>query len=124
MPTWPPVMVGKNDDNKLHQDNLSCKWTGHLGGHIAIFHVCFGGCLAGCLGGHLRGYIYIYIYVTGCRPSASAHTLRDSGELHSSTERDSSFPCSTPGVVPSVPICIQELISLSQPVYRQAGDYK
>ena len=47
MPIWPPVMAGKNDNNKLHQDNLSCKGTGHLGGHIAIFHVCFGGCLAG-----------------------------------------------------------------------------
>ena len=51
MPIWPPVMAGKNDDNKLHQHNLSCKGTGHLGGHIAIFHVCFGGCLAGHLGG-------------------------------------------------------------------------
>ena len=44
-----------------------------------------------------------YIYVTGCGPSASARALRDSGELRSSTERDSSFLCSTPGVVPSVP---------------------
>ena len=62
--------------------------------------------------------------VTGCRLSLSACTLQDSGELHSLTERDSSFPCSTPGTVPLVPTCIQELISLSQPVYRQAGDYE
>ena len=56
MPIWPPVMAGKNDDNKLHQDYLSCKGTGHLagclpgclGGCITIFHVCFGGYLAGC----------------------------------------------------------------------------
>ena len=41
------------------------------------------------------------------------------GELCSLTERDSSFPCSTPGVVPLVPTCIHELISLSQPVYGQ-----
>ena len=55
MPIWPPVMAGKNDDNKLHQDYLSCKGTGHLGGHLAdhlggcitIFHVCLGGHLAG-----------------------------------------------------------------------------
>ena len=59
MPIWPPVIAGKNDDNKLHQDNLSCKGAGHLGGCIAIFHVYFGGCLAG----HLRGCIYIYIYI-------------------------------------------------------------
>ena len=43
MPIWPPVMAGKNDNNKLHQDNLSCKGNGCLGGCIAIFHVCFGG---------------------------------------------------------------------------------
>ena len=80
MPIWPPVMAGKNNNNKLHQGNLSCKGAGHLGGfiaifhvcfgghlagclgsHIAIFHVCFGGCLPGCLGGHLRGCIYTYI---------------------------------------------------------------
>ena len=48
MPIWPPVMAGKNDDNKLHQDYPSGKGSGHLGGHIAIFHVCLGGCLAGC----------------------------------------------------------------------------
>ena len=49
-------MAGRNDDNKLHQDYLSGKGTGHLGGHlagdlgghIAVFHVCFGGHLAGC----------------------------------------------------------------------------
>ena len=54
----------------------------------------------------------------------SAHTLQDLGELRSSTERDSSFPHSTPGVVPSVRTHIQESISSSQPVYRQAGDYE
>ena len=70
-------------------------------------------------------YINSYcLYVTGCRPSGSAHTLWDSGEVCSLTKRDSSFPCSTPGVVPSVPTHIQELISLSQPVYGQAGDYE
>ena len=63
------------------------------------------------------------VYVTGCGPSASARALQDSGELHSSTERDSSFLRSTPGVVPLVPMHIQELISLSQPVYGQVGDY-
>ena len=47
------------------------------------------------------------IYVTGHGPSASAHGLWDLGELHSLTNRDSSFPRSTPGVVPSVPMCIQ-----------------
>ena len=65
-----------------------------------------------------------YQNVTGSGPSASAHTLWDSGELHSSTERDSSFPHSTPGVVPSVPTHIQESISSSQPVYGQAGGYE
>ena len=70
MPIWPPVMAGKNDDNKLHQDYLSCKGTGHLGGHLAghlgghitIFHVCFSGHLGGhitifhvCFSGHLAG---------------------------------------------------------------------
>ena len=59
----------------------------------------------------------LYVCVTGCGPPASARVLRDSGGLHSSTERDSSFPHSTPGVVPSVPTCIHKLISLSQPVY-------
>ena len=53
MPIWPCVMAGKNDNNKLHQDYLSCKGTDHLGGclggHIAIFHVYFGGHLGGCL---------------------------------------------------------------------------
>ena len=63
-------------------------------------------------------------YVTGHRPPASAHMLWDLGELHSLTERDSSFPCSTPGAVPSFPTHIHELISLSQPVYGQAGVYK
>ena len=57
------------------------------------------------------------IYVTGCGPSASACALRDLGELRSLTERDSSFPCSTSGAVPSVPTRIQESISSSQPVY-------
>ena len=50
MPTCHTVMGGKNDDNKLHQDYLSCKGIGHLdgclGGHIAIFTVYFGGRLA------------------------------------------------------------------------------
>ena len=49
MPIWPPVMAGKKDGNELHQDYLSCKGTGHLGGHITTCHVCFGG----CLGGHI-----------------------------------------------------------------------
>ena len=40
MPIWPPVMAGKNDDNKLHQDYLSCKGTGHLGGHLAGHCAC------------------------------------------------------------------------------------
>ena len=62
--------------------------------------------------------------VTGCGQSASTHTSQDLGELHSSTERDSSFPHSTPGVVPSIPMHIQELISLSRPVYGQVGDYE
>ena len=73
MPIWPPVMAGKNDNNKLYQGDWSCGWspfincgilnwshdmlfclfyrfkvTGHLGGHLAIFHVYFGGHLAGC----------------------------------------------------------------------------
>ena len=62
MPIWPRVMAGKNDDNKLHQDNLSCKGTGHLGGHIAIFHGLLGGRLGShvvifyvCFSGHLAG---------------------------------------------------------------------
>ena len=62
--------------------------------------------------------------VTGCGPSASACALWDLGELHSLTKRDSSFPHSTPGAVPSVPMQIQELISLSQAVYGQVGDYE
>ena len=62
--------------------------------------------------------------VTGCGPSASACTSWDLGELHSSTKRDSSFPHSTPGAVPLIPTHIQELISLSQPVYQQVGDYE
>ena len=68
MPIWPPVMAGKNDDNKLHQDYLSCKGTGHLGGHLAghlggcitIFHVCLGGHLAGHCACALPGEI-LYI---------------------------------------------------------------
>ena len=62
--------------------------------------------------------------VTGCGPSASTRASQDLGELHSSTERDSSFPHSTPGAVPLIPTHIQELISLSQPVYGQVGDYE
>ena len=62
--------------------------------------------------------------VTGCGPSASAHMLWDLGELHFSTKMDSSFPHSTPGVVPSVPMHIHKPISSSQPVYRQAGGYE
>ena len=54
-------------------------------------------------GDGLLDSIIDYIYVTGCGLSASAHGLWDSGELRSSTERDSSFPRSTPGVVPSIP---------------------
>ena len=45
-------------------------------------------------------------YVTGRRLSVSACGLQDSGELHSSAKRDSSFPHSTPGVVPSIPMRI------------------
>ena len=48
----------------------------------------------------------IEIYVMGCRPSVSVRGLRDLGELHSSSERDSSFPRSTPGAVPSIPMRI------------------
>ena len=80
-----------------------------------------------------EGYFHLWIQnsgpaqgcqnVTDCGPSVSAHTLQDLGELHSLTKRDSSFPRSTLGVVPLVPMCIQELISLSQHVYGQAGDY-
>ena len=62
--------------------------------------------------------------ITGCGPSASAHASPDSGELHPLTERDSSFPHSTPGVVPLIPMRIQEFINLRQPVYGQAGDYE
>ena len=51
-----------------------------------------------------------FIYVTGHGPSASAHGLWDSGELRSLTKRDSSFPHSTPSVVPSILTCIQKLI--------------
>ena len=65
MPTWPPVMGGKNDVNKLHQDYLSGKGTGHLaghlGGHITVFHVCFGSCLAG----HCA--CASYIYMSSCK---------------------------------------------------------
>ena len=45
--------------------------------------------------------------LTGCGLSASAHGLQDLGELHSLTKRDSSFPSSTPCVVPSILMCIQ-----------------
>ena len=81
-----------------------------------------------------KGYLHLWLpnlgptqgcqNVTGCGLSASTHASWDLGELHSSTGRDSSFPHSTPGAVPSIPMCIQELISLSQPVYRQVGDYE
>ena len=81
-----------------------------------------------------KGYFHLWLpnsvptqgrqNVTDCEPSVSARALWDSGELCSLTERDSSLPHSTPGVVPSVPMCIQELIGLSQPVYGQAGDYE
>ena len=83
MPIWLPVMAGKNDNNELHQNNLSCKGTGHLRWsprqHIAIFHVCFGGhmaghlggCIAichvwfgGCLAGHLGGHLDSHIFTT------------------------------------------------------------
>ena len=66
----------------------------------------------------------VQIYVTGSGPSALARALPDAGELNLSTERDSSFPRSTPGAVPSVPTRIQESISSSQPVYGQAGGYE
>ena len=46
------------------------------------------------------------VYVTGCRQSASACGLWDLGEICSLTERDSSFPRSTPGTVPSILTCI------------------
>ena len=62
--------------------------------------------------------------VTGCRQSSSTRASWDLGELCSSTERDSSFPHSTPGAVPLIPTHIQELISLSQPVCRQVGGYE
>ena len=47
MSIWPPVMAGKNDGNKQHQNNLIYKGAGCLGGCVAIFHIYFGGCLAG-----------------------------------------------------------------------------
>ena len=50
MPIWPPVMAGKNDVNKLYQDYLGCKETGHLGGHLAGHCAC-------------ASYIYIYLLV-------------------------------------------------------------
>ena len=46
------------------------------------------------------------VYVTGCGTFVSTRILWDTGELHSSTERDSSFPHPTPGVVPSIPMHI------------------
>ena len=64
------------------------------------------------------------VYVTGCGQSASTHASCNLGELHSSTERGISFPHSTPGAVPLIPTCIQELISLSQPVCGQVGGYE
>ena len=73
-----------------------------------------------------KGYFHLWLpnlgptqgcqNVTDCGPSASAHALWDSGKLCSLTKRDSSFPHSTPGAVPLVPMHIQELISLSQHV--------
>ena len=51
MPIWPPVMAGKNDINKLHQDYLGGKGTGHLGG-----------CLAGCCALYII-YIYVFLYI-------------------------------------------------------------
>ena len=60
-----------------------------------------------------KGYFHLWLpnlvctqgrqNVTGCGQSASTCTSQDLGELHSSTERNSSFLCSTPGVVPSIP---------------------
>ena len=64
MPTCHTVMGGKNDDNKLHQDYLSCKGTGRLGGHIAIFPVCFGG----HLGGHLAIFHSLFWWSPGWLP--------------------------------------------------------
>ena len=43
------------------------------------------------------------VYIMGHGMSASAHGLWDLGELHPSAKRDSSFPHSTPGAVPSIP---------------------
>ena len=51
-------------------------------------------------------YLSTHINVTGRRISASTRALCDMGELRSLTERDSSFPHFTPGVVPSIPTCI------------------
>ena len=60
MPIWPPVMAGKND-NKLYQGNLSCKGAGHIGGHIAIFHVYFGGQTGTGKISSLQLYIYVLL---------------------------------------------------------------
>ena len=64
MPIWPPVMAGKNNFNKLHQDYLSGEGTGHLGGHLAgclaVFHVCFHSRLAGCCA--CASYIYLLVH--------------------------------------------------------------
>ena len=65
-----------------------------------------------------------HVYVTGHGMSAPTCASQDSGELRSSTEKDSSFPHSTPGAVPSIPTCIEELTSLNQPAYEQVGDYE
>ena len=72
MPIQPHVMAGENDNNKLHQDHFSYKGTGHLGGHIAIFHVNFGGHLAGHLDGHITiFYVCFGGRLAGCCACAS-----------------------------------------------------
>ena len=53
-------MAGKNDDNELHQD-IICKGTGSLGGHITIFHVSFNSHLGGHLGGHVIFYVFYWL---------------------------------------------------------------
>ena len=58
--------------------------------------------------------------VTGCGQSASTHASRDLDELHSSTERDSSFPHSTPGVAPSIPN-VYLRTNQSKPTCMQTG---
>ena len=65
----------------------------------------FSGKVMAILGSEVK-HRFPNIYVTGHGLSASAHGLWDLGELHSSTERDSSFPHSTPGAVPLILMCI------------------